>query len=424
MTARNPLDVWLYGTRAATITDHGREIRLRWSQDAYERWGQGGRVVSHLLPIDRPSEQPHHLRVRAFLAGLLPEGNIRERYAHAAGVTSDDIFGMIRAYGKETAGALIFVEEGTPEPDRIGSLEPVSDDQISVMLADAAGVGPVLATPNDHHLQSTSLAGIQPKIVLSRTSDGWARCLDGYPSTHIAKLAHPPDSYAKDVVHTEVASLDLARALGLTTIKAELINFGGQLAIVVPRYDRFSDTEGRIKRIHQEDGAQALGINTDDPNRKFQYSRSLPSLQKLADVLRAGGSEPDKLLALTTFNLAIGNTDAHAKNISFIRYPDGDVSLAPAYDIAMHLHHTSANRTFAMNVNDKSEIGSITVDDLLAEAGKWPMPRRRALLTVAGTLHNLWAELSTLDHSRYPGVPEAAFHVVEERTRGLIGQLT
>lgn len=424
MTARNPLDVWLYGTRAATITDHGREIRLRWSQDAYERWGQGGRVVSHLLPIDRPSEQPHHLRVRAFLAGLLPEGNIRERYAHAAGVTSDDIFGMIRAYGKETAGALIFVEEGTPEPDRIGSLEPVSDDQISVMLADVAGVGPVLATPNDHHLQSTSLAGIQPKIVLSRTSDGWARCLDGYPSTHIAKLAHPPDSYAKDVVHTEVASLDLARALGLTTIKAELINFGGQLAIVVPRYDRFSDTEGRIKRIHQEDGAQALGINTDDPNRKFQYSRSLPSLQKLADVLRAGGSEPDKLLALTTFNLAIGNTDAHAKNISFIRYPDGDVSLAPAYDIAMHLHHTSANRTFAMNVNDKSEIGSITVDDLLAEAGKWPMPRRRALLTVAGTLHNLWAELSTLDHSRYPGVPEAAFHVVEERTRGLIGQLT
>jgi len=49
------------------------------------------------------------------------------------------------------------------------------------------------------------------------------------------------------VVHTEVASLDLARALGLTTIKAELIDFGGQLAIVVSRYDRFVDTEGRIQ---------------------------------------------------------------------------------------------------------------------------------------------------------------------------------
>ena len=423
MNARKPLDVWLYGTRVATITDHGREIRLRWSQDAYKRWGQGGRVVSHLLPVDRPSAQPHHLRVREFLAGLLPEGNIRERYAHAAGVTSDDIFGMIRAYGKETAGALIFVEEGAPEPDRIGSIEPVNDDQIGAMLAEAAGVGPAFVAPDGDRLQSTSLAGIQPKIVLSRTSDCWARCLDGYPSTYIAKLAHPPDSYAKDVVHTEVASLDLARALGLTTIKAELIDFGGELAIVVSRYDRFVDTEGRIQRIHQEDGAQALGINTDDPYRKFQYSRSLPSLQKLADVLRAGGSEPDKLLALTTFNLAIGNTDAHAKNISFIRGPDGDASLAPAYDIAMHLHHTSANRRFAMNVNGKSGIDAITVDDLLAEADHWPMPRRRSLLIVAETLHNLWTELKILDHSRYPGVPEVAFNVVEERTRDLIDQL-
>jgi len=199
VNARAPLDVWLYGTRVATITDHGREIQLRRSQDAYKRWGQGGRVVSHLLPIDRPSEQPHHLRVRAFLAGWLPEGNIRERYAHAAGVTSDDIFGMIRAYGKETAGALIFVEEGAPEPDRIGTRELVNDAQIGAMLAEAAGVGPAFAASDGHRLQSTSLAGIQPKIVLSRTSDGWARCLDGYPSTYIAKLAHPPESYAKDV---------------------------------------------------------------------------------------------------------------------------------------------------------------------------------------------------------------------------------
>lgn len=422
MTTRKSLDAWLYGTRVATITDHGNTIQLQWSQEAYDRWGQGGRVVSHLLPIDRPPRQPHHLRVRVFLAGLLPEGNIRERYAHAAGVTSDNVFGMIRAYGKETAGALVFVEAGVSEPGRIGSIEQVNAEQIGAMLAEAAGAGPAFSTGGDR-LQSTSLAGIQPKIVLSRTSDGWARCVDGYPSTHIVKLAHPPDSDARDVVHTEVLSLDLARALGLTTIKAELATFDGQLAIVVPRYDRSVDTDGRIQRIHQEDGAQALGINTDDPNRKFQYSRSLPSLQKLADVLRAGGSEPDKLLALTTFNLAIGNTDAHAKNISFIRDSDGVASLAPAYDIAMHLHHASANRTFAMNVNGKSDVDGITVDDLLAEASHWPMPRRRALLAIAQTLHNLWAELAALDHSRYPGVSEAAINVVEERTRGLIGQL-
>ncbi len=303
MIARAPLDVWLYGTRIATATDNNGETGLRWSPEAYVRWGEGGRVMSHLLPISRPIEQPHHRRVRAFLAGLLPEGNIRERRAYAAGVASDDIFGMIRAYGKDTAGALVFVAEGDEEPSRIGSLEPLTDEQIGAMLADAAGTGPVV---EDDGLQSTSLAGAQPKIVLARTSEGWARCLYGYPSTHIVKLAHPPESYARDVVDTEVASLDLARALGLTTIEAEIVDFSGQRAIVVSRYDRSADVGEGIQRIHQEDGAQALGINTDDPNNKFQRSRSLPSLKKLAEVLRAGGSEPHKLLALTTFNLAIG----------------------------------------------------------------------------------------------------------------------
>jgi serine/threonine-protein kinase HipA len=420
MTGRAPLDAWLYGTGIATVSDGSDQTGLRWSPEAYERWGEGGRVMSHLLPISHPAVQPDHRRVRAFLAGLLPEGSMRERSAFAAGVASDDIFGMIRAYGKDTAGALVFVDEGTLEPSQLGSLEPVTDDQVGAMLAEAAGTGPVI---KEDRLQSVSLAGIQPKIVLARAGGGWARCLDGYPSTHIAKLAHPPDSDASDVVHTEVASLDLARSLGLTTIQAELIDFSGYLAIVVSRYDRSIDARGRIQRIHQEDGAQALGINTDDPNNKFQRSRELPSLKALAEVLRAGGSEPHKLLALTTFNLALGNTDAHAKNISFIRHANGDVSLAPAYDIAMHLHHKSAHRIFAMKVNDKLEIDEITVDDLIAEASKWPMSNRRAMLTVAETLHNMWAALANLDPGRYPGMPAVALDIVQDRTRHLISQL-
>jgi len=40
-----------------------------------------------------------------------------------------------------------------------------------------------------------------------------------------------------------------------------------------------------------------------------------------------------------------------------------------------------------------SAIDSITVDDLLAEAGRWPISRPRAILAVSLTLHNLLAEL-------------------------------
>jgi serine/threonine-protein kinase HipA len=290
--------------------------------------------------------------------------------------------------------------------------------QVGAMIAAAGRNAPALgAIP---HLQSISLAGMQPKIGLARTETGWARCVDGYPSTHILKLAHPPGSPVADVVHTEAACLGLARTIGLTTVSAELANFGRQLVLVVSRYDRVTEADGRTRRIHQEDSAQALGISPTDPERKFQHGRQLPSLAKIAQVLRNGGAEPDRLLMLTTFNLAVGNTDAHAKNISLLRHPDGRAELAPAYDIAMHLHHRLGDRTFAMDVNAKRAIDEIGVDDLIAEATAWPLPGRRAIRLIADTLERLAGALDSVDCAAYPGVPDAAWEVVSRRTRALL----
>jgi serine/threonine-protein kinase HipA len=421
MTRRSPLDVWLYGTPVATITDDDDEVNLRWTGEAYVRWGQGSRVMSELLPITRPDERPHHRRVEVFLENLLPEGNAREHLAFDAGVVSDDIFGMIEAYGRDTAGALIFVPAGSAEPTRGGTLTPLSVTQIGAMLEAAGRNAPALGA--EPHLQSTSLAGVQPKIVLAQTGTGWARCIGGYPSTHIIKLAHPPGSAAQDVVHTEVACLDLARAVGLTTIHAELADFDGQLAIVISRYDRIVGDDSVVHRIHQEDSAQALGINTSDPARKFQRGKQTPSLAKIAQVLRSGGREPDRLLRLTTFNLALGNTDAHAKNISFLRHSSGEAELAPAYDIAMHLHHPDSNRIFAMDVNSKMLIDDIGPADLIAEAEMWPLPRRRAVRAIADTLRRLDDVLASTDITNYPGISELAWDTVQTRTRQLLKDL-
>lgn len=420
MTRREPLDVWLYETHVATLTDDNGRISLRWTDEANNRWGEGTRVTAELLPIAKPGIRPHHRLVEVFLENLLPEGNARQHLAFDAGLVPDDVFGMIDAYGRDTAGALVFVPAGSGEPLRTGTLHPLTPAQIGEMLSAAARNAPALgAVP---HLQSTSLAGVQPKIVLVKTVDGWARCVDGYPSTHIVKLAHPSGSPAADVVHTEVACIDLARAIGLTSIAAELCLFGDQLAIVVSRYDRVSSA-GVIHRIHQEDTAQALGINTSDPDRKFQHGKQLPSLAKIAAVLRNGATEPDQLLRLTTFNLAIGNTDAHAKNISLLRNPDGSAILAPAYDVAMHLHHPGANRTFAMDINGKSAIDGIGTVDLIDEAAGWPLPRRRAIEAVGQTLVQLTEALESVDVTRYPGVPDQAWDVVRQRSRQLLADV-
>jgi serine/threonine-protein kinase HipA len=422
MTRRGALDAWIYGTRAAVLSDEGgTRVGWEWTPEAYSRWGAGSRVVSELLPVSMPSERPHHRRVEVFLEGLLPEGNARQHLAFDAGVAPDDIFGMIDAYGRDTAGALVFAPAGLGAPDRHGEPALVTLDEIGAMLAAAGRNAPALgAIP---HFQSTSLAGVQPKIVLAKTASGWARCVDGFPSTHIVKLAHPTGSPAADAVHTEVACIDLARTARLTSITAELAHFGGQFAIVVSRYDRKAAADGSIERIHQEDSAQALGINTSDPERKFQHGKRLPSLAKIAAVLRNGGAEPDELLRLTTFNLAIGNTDAHAKNISLMRYPDGRTKLAPAYDVAMHLHHPGADRTFAMDVNGKALIDTIGTTDLIAEAGGWPLPRRRAIDAVAETLEVLADALERADDAACPGVPGQAWEVVIRRTRQLLADV-
>ncbi len=408
--------MWLYGTHVADLGAHDERMQLTWTSEASERWGFGARVMSELLPVQRVGEQAQHRRVAVFLNGLLAEGNVREHLAFEAGIPADDVFGMIAAYGRDTAGALVFLPSDAGPPDRIGSWEPTTDSAIARRLRSAGRYAA-------DGLESNSLAGVQPKIVLRKGADGWYRCLDGAPSTHIVKLGHPPDSPIHDVIHTEAASIALARALGLSAVDAQVADFEGVSALVVSRYDRRVASDGVIDRIHQEDTAQALGLDTSDMTRKFQRGKGLPSLRAIATVLRGGGQEPDKLLALTAFNLAIGNSDAHAKNISLIRHDDGSAELAPAYDVAMHAHHSGFSGVFAMDVIGRNRMAHLSADDLLREAESWPLPVRRAHRVVRDTLVALEAALATVDRAEHPGVPARAWSMVQARTRELIRSL-
>lgn len=405
-----PLAIWLYGTNVATLTD-GRAIELTWTEEAYDRWGGGSRVVSNVLPISTPGHGPHPRAVKAFLDGLLPEGNARLNYAMDAGLVSSDTYGLISRYGRDTAGALVFQPIAEPEPTRVGWYEPLGAAEVGQRLLHAERHAP--SDPSARGIESSSLAGMQPKITLHRSEGQWQACRSGAASTWIVKLAHPAGSAAEDVVDTEVLAIDLARAVGLTTITAELADFSGVRAIVVSRYDR-RETAAGIERIHQEDLAQALGLNTGDPTRKFQRGNAVPSLRAAAQVLRDGGGEPDKLLALATFNHVVGNTDFHAKNLSFLRHPDGTASLAPAYDTALHMHH-GGERLSALDVNRKFRMAEIGTDDLIAEGRSWGLPDRRARIVVTETVDELAALLDGLDPADYPSVAPDAIDTARTR---------
>lgn len=215
MSGRAPLAVWLYGTRVAVLSE-GRGISLTWTAQAYERWGGNARVMSNLLPITVPGEGPHPARVAVFLNGLLPEGNARLNYAMDAGLASEDTYGLIGRYGRDTAGALVFQPADEPEPVRVGHYAPLSETEAGQRLLDIDRHSPT--NPQLRGAESISLAGMQPKIGLHRDASGWRACKGGAPSTWIIKLAHPAEAHAADVIDTEVLAIDLARAIGLTTI--------------------------------------------------------------------------------------------------------------------------------------------------------------------------------------------------------------
>lgn len=402
------LDVWLYGTRVAEIQQErpGR-ISLAWTAEAEERWGRGIRVLSSKLTVGDTPVQP---LVKAYLDGLLPEGNARVNYAMSADLTVDDTFGLIEFYGRDTPGAAIFVPKGAPDPSSAGQYVPLSLDEVVDRLRRADRYQP--AGPGET-TESSTLPGMVPKITLHRDDDQWFACRGGAPSTWILKRSAPMGAVGEDVVDTEVASLALARRLGLTTIDAEVLELGDIRAIAVSRYDR---APGNV-RIHQEDLAQALGLNTENPARKFQWGSVMPSLRQAAQVLDLDGGDRRQLLRQVTLSFLLGNTDLHAKNLSFLRHDDGQVELTPAYDIAMHLHHPREERRFAMDLNGKYHMDALTIHDVLEEGSLWGMERRLARKVVSEVVEGAAEAVAKIDRDAHPGVSEAAWKCVEGRIK-------
>lgn len=405
-----PQETWLYGTRMARIVEsNNRRLELAWDDDALDRWGTDARVLSAKMPL---GDRPVPALVKNYLNGLLPEGNARVNHALSAGVPPDDTFALIRAYGRDTPGAAIFVPEGTGDPTSVGRYEPLTLDQVAERLRRADEHSPAV---QDGQLgESSTLPGMVPKITLHRDGDRWYACKDGAASTWIIKRASAPDTNIADIVDTEVACLALARSIGLTSISAEIFEHDGVRAIAVSRYDRSHDAP--TPRLHQEDLAQAIGLNTQDPNRKFQWGSRMPTLKHAADVLRLDGGNPDSLLRLVTFSYLVGNTDMHAKNISFMRKDDGSVALSPAYDIAMHLHRDRDNRRSALDINGKFLMNDITIADVIAEGATWGIPERRARNVVTTTAEDLAEAIDAIDRNDHPGVSTDAWGIVEART--------
>lgn len=401
------LAVWLYGERVSVIDRERDRPRLAYTEEALRRYPLGTPLLSLSLPVS--SRRYTQGIVRPFLDGLLPEGESRKSIARDVHVPERDTYGLIRALGRDCAGAVVIqpAEDPAPPAPTTTTAEPLSPDEIETLVRDLKS-----APLGVSGRVRISLAGVQEKLVLTRMPDGsWGRPVDGTPSTHILK---PEIAAFPDTVENEAFCMRVAKHLGLDVASVETTEIGGRQLIVIERYDRVVTADGTVRRIHQEDFCQATGVA---PESKYEEDGG-PSLLRIAGILRdvAAPNSFERLLEAVTFNALIGNGDAHAKNFSLLHTEDGALTMAPLYDLMCTLYY--GDDRLAMYIDSIHRSNRLTVVRIVNEAVRWGMSRNRATEVVVNLLKRAPGALD-LAREETKGVPAKLIATVEAQLQQL-----
>jgi serine/threonine-protein kinase HipA len=397
------LAVWLYGDHVASIERDRRGPRLTYTETALERYSLGTPLLTLSLPV---AVRPHPQGVvRSFLDGLLPEGAARRAVAREVGESASDTYRLIRALGRDCAGAVVIQPAGAPPPvsPTTATAEPLTTEEIESLVRELRsaplGVGGRVRI---------SLAGVQEKLVLTRMPDGrWGRPIDGTPSTHILK---PEVAAYPMTVENEAFCMRVAKHLGLPVAEVDTTVIAGRRLLVVERYDRDVAADGTVRRIHQEDFCQAIGIS---PETKYEDDGG-PSLSQIAGILAtvATPGSLEHLLGAVVLNSLLGNGDAHAKNFSLLHERSGALRLSPLYDLLSTLHY--GDDRVAMYVDGERRTNRVTGNRILSEATKWGMSRAVASDVIDGLLSRAGDAVAAA-RNETPDVPDGLVATVTEQ---------
>ena len=374
----------------------------------------GSFPISLSLPFrDLPYREP---AAHAFFANLLPEGEVRTMVARRLGISVDNDFELLAAIGGECAGALTI----GVVPDE-SSYSSVSLDTLDRYARE----GDSLAEVTGHHGVRLSLAGAQDKLAVLADERGIHIPRGRAASSHILKF---PNHAFAHLPMNEAFTASLAGRLGLPTCETKLWPLPGRPVLLVTRYDRYPSGTGQIRRLHQEDLCQALGIS---PRRKYE-SEGGPSFAQCYRLVVDHSTDPVAdgmaLLRWLAFNAVVGNADGHGKNLSMVRSDDGQLRLAPFYDLVCTAAYPRIDRHLAMPVGATSDAGQIRGADWEQLARDIAVAPRLMLGTVKTVAER--AEQVARDVADEPGPlhgESPAFQmilpVIRKRSRRILRQL-
>ena len=335
------LTVWWEGAVVGSLTAD-RHGAMRFTYHGNWLADPDAPALSVSLP-KRPEPHPPR-QCRPFFEGLLPEGAQRDAAASALGVSRANEFKLLERLGGEVAGAISLYPDGETPPrfETQGPAVALTDDELAGLVP-SLETRPFLAGTRGLRL---SLAGAQSKLPVVLIDGRTGLPAPGQPTTHILK---PPIARFPATTENEAFAMRLAAGLGLDAAPVEPYVAGGRACLLVTRYDREPGPDGGVRRLHQEDFCQALGIVAD---RKYAADGG-PGFRQCFELVRRACTRPAvevlKLLDAAILQVLIGNADAHGKNYSLL-HRDGGVGLAPLYDLLSTVAWPDLSPRFAMRV--------------------------------------------------------------------------
>ncbi|MDO6721042.1 HipA domain-containing protein [Psychrosphaera sp. 1_MG-2023] len=331
----NTLDVYIGGQKkVATITlPVGSETEIAFTYEP--RWIADGFAISPHLPLTGDFE---HKAVRNFLQNLLPEGQGFKELTSNTTISKNNTFGLIKAIGAETSGALSFkTEVSNTDSNSIGSsFREVTEQELNDKLTRFKSHGESITFWDGK--TRISVAGVQDKLTLLEI-DGKLGFGEGDLCSN--KIVKFETGKAPFIAVNELFTMLLAGQAGLSVPYVELRRYGGVRAYVIDRFDRrLTPDKSKVLRRHMIDGCQATNL---PPSYKYErqhgdegdgiYIRDGVSFAKLF-ALNTVNNEAyhSQLIRWMTFNILARNYDAHGKNISFFVGKKG-LELTPFYDL-------------------------------------------------------------------------------------------
>jgi serine/threonine-protein kinase HipA len=353
------LNIWVGTELAAILQSDEGSFALSYTP-AWQNSAQAFAFSPH-LPLH---ETTQGAAVKHFFSNLLPEGHPLEALSRAHQVSQYDVFGMMRKVGRDCAGALVITDEDAA-PQNANTFNPqdyeaVRRDELQERITQSREQDvPLMFWRGKRRM---SLPGVQNKLGIYTAQDGslWLP-KDSAPSSHILKIGnarHP------DMAANEYACMRLAHSIGLPVPQVIYMELP-EPVLLVQRYDRLWTPDGGLLRTHQIDACQALNLSPEQKYEEPDYETAPPGasfaqLFALHRLCKVPASAQVLMLQWLMFNFIIGNSDAHAKNFSFLVNEKG-LQAAPLYDLVSGLRY--GYQDMAQSIGGETHLSVINADD-------------------------------------------------------------